>query len=98
MAHWFGQTSSVSQGLLGNAFSQAKEREEKRWIGSGLCIECYRAKVDRETKEEQLIRQAQLAQAKETLETPSVWVCKHCNTVNRGRFCSNCGVSRKADS
>ena len=61
-------------------------------------MECYRAKVDRETKEEQLIRQAQLAQAKETLETPSVWVCKYCNTVNRGRFCSNCGASRKADS
>lgn len=97
MRLWFGQTCSVTQGLFGNPFTQAKEREEKPWIGSGLCMDCYRKKVEKEKEEQKLIREAQLSQAKEILETPTVWVCHYCNTVNRGRFCSNCGASRKKE-
>ena len=96
-ALWFGQVCSITQGLIGNVFTQAKEREEKPWIGSGLCMDCYRKKVDKEQEEQRLIREAQLLQAKEVLETPTVWVCHYCNTVNRGRFCSECGASRKKE-
>ena len=67
------------------------------WVGSGLCMDCWRAKEDKERKEQELIKQAQLTQAKETLETPTVWICPYCNTVNRGRFCSECGASRKKE-
>jgi len=96
-AHFFGQTSSATQAFFGNVFTQAKEREEKHWIGSGLCMDCYRKKVDKEQEEHRLIKEAQLAQAKEALETPNVWVCRYCHTVNRGRFCSECGASRKKE-
>jgi len=95
MAHWFGQTCSVTQGFVGNVFTQAMERQEKPWIGSGLCLPCYQAKVKKEQEEQQLLRQAQLVQAKETIETPSTWTCSYCNAVNRGNFCFNCGSARQ---
>lgn len=46
-------------------------------------------------EEQELIKQAKLAKAREILETPTVWECGYCKTVNRGRFCSNCGSPRK---
>ena len=97
MDRWFGRTCTVTQLFFGNPFTRAKEREEKKWIGSGLCEDCYRKKVEKEREEQRLIREAQLAQARETLETPTVWVCRYCHTVNRGRFCSVCGASRKKE-
>jgi len=96
-AHWFGQSCSITTGLLGTPNAKRTEYQEKPWIGSGMCMDCYRAKEDREREEQLLIKKAQLAHAKETLETPSVWVCQYCRTVNRGRFCSNCGASRKQE-
>ena len=48
-----------------------------------------------EAEEEQLLREAKLAKAREVLETPTVWECEYCKTVNRGRFCSNCGSPRR---
>lgn len=89
MAHWFGQTYTA------NAFAHSLEKQEKPWVGSGICLECYNGKITQEEKEQKLIREAQLAQAKEILETPSVWECTYCKTVNKGNFCSNCGSSRK---
>jgi len=96
-SHRLGQSCSITQAFVGNQLTWAKEREEKPWIGSGLCMDCWRAREQKKTEEEQLIRKAQLAQARETLETPTVWVCQYCRTVNRGRFCSNCGASRKQE-
>jgi len=95
MAHWFGQTCSITQGFVGNVFTQAMERQEKPWIGSGLCMSCYQDKVRKEQEEQQLLRQAQLVQARETLETPSTWTCSYCSAVNKGNFCFNCGSARQ---
>lgn len=89
MSHWFGQSYRADD------FAQSLERQNKPWIGSGICLKCYNNKIEQEEKERRLIRDAQLAKAKETLETPRVWNCSYCSTVNRGNFCSNCGVSRK---
>lgn len=97
-SNFYGQISSATQAFFGNVFTQSKEREEKKWIGSGMCMRCYRAKEDKEREEQKLIKEAQLAQAKETLETPTVWVCGYCKAVNRGRFCSNCGSARKKEA
>ena len=96
-AHFFGNNTSITGAFFGNVFTRAQEKKDKSWIGSGLCMDCWRAKEEEERKEQELIRKAQLSQAKETLETPTVWVCHYCNTVNRGRFCSNCGASRKKE-
>jgi hypothetical protein len=71
------------------------ERQDKPWIGSGLCMNCYHAKEKQEQDEERLLREAKLAKAREILETPTVWECGYCNTVNKGKFCSNCGSPRK---
>lgn len=97
IARYFGQTASLTQAFFGNPFTQAKEREEKPWIGSGLCEDCYRKKTDEQEEEQRLIREAELAKARETLKTPEVWVCHYCNTINRGRFCCECGASRKKE-
>lgn len=76
-------------------FSGKLERQEKPWIGSGLCMNCYRAKERKELKEQELIKEAQLRQAKDIIETPSTWDCPYCKAINRGNFCQNCGSARK---
>jgi len=84
MSHWFGQT------FTDDAFVQSLERQGKPWVGSGICLECYNKKIAQEEKEQRLIREAQLAQAKGILEKPTTWECGYCKTMNRGNFCSNC--------
>ncbi len=71
------------------------ERQEKPWIGSGLCMNCYHAKEKKEMEEQELIKQAQLRQARDIIETPLTWDCPYCATINRGNFCCNCGSARK---
>jgi rubrerythrin len=85
----------MTQAFVGNPLTQAMERQQKPWIGSGLCMDCYNAKTTREEKEQQFIREAQLREAKDIINTPIVWDCPYCKTVNRGNFCSNCGSPRK---
>jgi hypothetical protein len=72
-----------------------REYLEKPWIGSGLCVECYGKKLSQEEEEQRLLKEAKLARAREILETPTVWECGYCKTVNRGKFCANCGSPKK---
>lgn len=58
-------------------------------------MDCYNAKIKREEAELRLIRQGQIREARDTLETPVNWGCPYCQAVNRGNFCSNCGSPRK---
>ena len=95
ISHRFGEQSSLFTAFTIPYTEARKEYLEKPWIGSGLCMECYNAKVEKEQKEQKLPREAQLRQAKEILETPTVWKCEYCKTVNRGNFCSNCGSPRR---
>lgn len=78
-----GQTFTV---LNFNPIQKAYEQQTP--VGSGLCNKCF-------YEEQELLKQAQLRQAQEVIETPSVWTCEYCQTVNRGNFCFNCGASRK---
>ena len=99
MSNKIGSTMTVGTALFTPIamlqISGNLERQDKPWIGSGLCMNCYHAKEKQETEEQELIKQAKLAKAREILETPAVWECEYCNSVNRGRFCSNCGSPRK---
>jgi hypothetical protein len=89
MSNWLGQTYTV------NPLAHSFERQEKPWIGSGMCMACFNKKIEQEEQEQELIRKAKLAHAKEILETPTVWECIYCKTINRGNFCANCGSPRK---
>jgi hypothetical protein len=95
---WFGQSCSVGTALFTPlALMPLAQREhlDKPWIGSGLCVECYSRKAAQEEDEEKLLREAKLAKAREILQTPTNWECGYCKTINRGKFCSNCGSPRK---
>jgi hypothetical protein len=89
MSNWLGQTYTA------NPLAHSLEKQEKPWVGSGICMSCFNKKLEKEESEQKLIREAQLAQAREVLETPTVWECTFCKTVNRGNFCANCGSPRK---
>lgn len=71
------------------------ERQQKPWIGSGLCMDCYHVKERKEQEELAIIKEAKLRQAKAIIETPITWVCQYCNAVNGGNFCFNCGSHRQ---
>jgi hypothetical protein len=71
------------------------ERQEKPWIGSGLCMDCYHTKERKEQEELAIIKEAKLRKAKEIIETPMTWTCQYCNAVNRGNFCFNCGSPKQ---
>ena len=57
--------TSVTQAFAGNVLTQKFERQEKPWIGSGICMSCFNSKIEQEEKEQKLIREAQLSQALE---------------------------------
>jgi len=67
----------------------------KPHFGSGLCKTCFDKKREQERENYRIIEEAKIKQAKEILETPTVWECPHCDMVNRGNFCPNCGSPRK---
>lgn len=71
-----------------NSNPMQKAFEQQTPVGSGLCNRCF-------YEEQELLKQAQLRQAQEVLETPSTWTCSYCNAVNRGNFCFNCGSARQ---
>jgi hypothetical protein len=71
------------------------EREQKPWIGSGLCMDCYHDKERKEREEMEIIKEAKLRRAKEIIETPMTWTCQYCNAVNKGNFCFNCGSPKQ---
>lgn len=87
-SNYLGETASFGTALLGTYGDIQGESLRKPWIGSGLCNSCYWG-------EQETLKQAQLKNAQEILETPTIWECGNCKTVNKGNFCSNCGSSRK---
>ena len=82
-----GQSCSMTTAVFGTLQDRRNEFTQRPWIGSGKCDECY-------WKEQDLLKQGQLRQAQETIETPAIWECEYCKTVNTGNFCSNCGGTR----
>lgn len=86
-SNMLGQSCSLTTAVFGTFHDQRNEFTQKPWIGSGKCDECY-------WKEQDLLKQAELRQAREIVETPTIWECEYCKTVNRGNFCSNCGGPR----
>jgi hypothetical protein len=99
MSNKIGQTMTAGTALFTPmamlSIAGKMEKEQKPWLGSGLCMNCYHAKEKKEMEEQDLIRKAQLRQARDIVETPSTWDCPYCKTVNRGNFCQNCGSPRK---
>jgi len=43
-----------------------------------------------------ILQSEKLNKLKKNLETPNIWKCEYCGTINTGKFCSNCGAPRKA--
>lgn len=87
-SNYLGETTSLGTAVFGTYKDTQSEFLQKPWIGSGLCNECY-------WNEQDILKQAKLKKAQETLETPTFWECGYCKTVNKGNFCSNCGATRK---
>lgn len=89
-SNYLGETASLGTALLGTYGDIQNESSRKPWVGSGLCNSCY-------WNEQEILKQAKLKKAQEILETPTIWECGFCKTVNEGKFCSNCGSPRKKE-